>query len=417
MFDDNNSNPLLDDRIEAEHALIGSAFFASDETRQTCGWLKPEAFWLEQGRQFWTRFTAGEDAFEIAVSLNLLADVARWGNDLPSTMYGNTYARKIAEGAYLQELERLGLQIAQASHGGNYTRAKELSEQLATLQPHAHNGARNWFDVSCAFIEALEADVRSLPTGLSLLDKAIAGLERQTESVIAARPSQGKSTLALQIAMHAAKCNRRVLFISLEMSEINLFARAACPLVGVTWLDVRRGIVPASDIARLKDAAADMGSEYAPNLFVYDRRATTETVWELAQTHRADLVFVDHIRKLGDRPELQEVKRLGWITNRMKDMSKQLNLHACMLVQLNRGADADANNAPELRHLRDSGEIEEDADLVMMLHGKPVNEFERARPTRDTDLWIRKARDGVRDAKVELRFNLRTQTFAGRTND
>jgi replicative DNA helicase len=137
----------------------------------------------------------------------------------------------------------------------------------------------------------------------------------------------------------------------------------------------------------------------------------------LAQAHRADLVFVDHLRKLGDRPELPEVKRLGWITNRTKDMAKQLNLHACMLVQLNRGADADENRAPELKHLRDSGEIEEDADLVMMLHGLPVNEITRQRPTRDTDLWIRKARDGIRDARVKLRYNLKTQQFAGRADD
>jgi replicative DNA helicase len=410
-------NQLLEQRIEAERAIIGNAFIAPGETRQTCGWLKPDAFWLQNLGAFWQRFSAGEDAFDIAVEMNLVADVARWGNELPSSMYANTYARRIAEGAYMQEVERLGLLAAQAAHNGNYDKAKDIAEQLTTMQPHAHHGARDWFEVACSFIETLEADVRSLPTGIKLLDMAIAGLERQTESVIAARPSQGKSTLALQIAMHAAKQGSRVLFVSLEMSETNLFARAACPLVGVTWLDVRRGSVKPADIERLKDAASALGSEYAPYLSVYDKRATTETVWELAQSHRADLVFVDHIRKLADRLELQEVKRLGWITNRTKDMAKQLNLHACMLVQLNRGAEMDADKAPELRHLRDSGEIEEDADLVMMLHGLPVNEVQRQLPTRDTDLWIRKARDGVRDARVALRFNLKSQKFGGRTND
>lgn len=416
-MNDQPDNPLLKQRIEAERSLIGSAFIAPGETRTTCGWLKPEAFWLKAAGDFWRQFIAGQDAFELAVNMDLLADVSRWGNDLPSAMYGNVYARKVAEGAHLQEVERLSLQIAEASHGGNYGLAKELTDRLTALQPHAHNGARDWFEVACAFIEAIESDVRSIKTGVPSLDAATAGLERQTLSVIAARPSQGKSTLGLQIALHAARQNARVLFVSLEMSETNLFARAACPLVGVTWLDVRQGNVAAADIARLKDAAAAMGSAYAPNLFVYDKRATTETVWELAQAHRADLVFVDHLRKLGDRPELQEVKRLGWITNRTKDMAKQLNLHACMLVQLNRGADADENRAPELKHLRDSGEIEEDADLVMMLHGLPVNEITRQRPTRDTDLWIRKARDGIRDARVKLRYNLKTQQFAGRADD
>lgn len=407
-------SPLLDQRVEAERALLGSAFIAPAETRQTCGWLPPTAFWLEQAAQFWTQFVAGADPQELAITMHLAPDLLRWSNDLPSAIHGHLYARKVAEGAYLAQVAHLGLQAAQAAHRGEHDAARDLVARLTDMQPQASQGANDFFAVAVAFLEALDADVRSIPTGIRSLDLAIAGLERQTESVIAARPSQGKSTLALQIAMHAAQQGARVLFVSLEMSEVNLFARAACPLIGVTWLDVRRGAVKPADLERLRSAAAELGSEYAPRLWVYDRRATTDTVWELCQTHRADLVFVDHIRKLGDRPELNETKRLGHITNRMKDMAKQLNLHACLLVQLNRGADADADKPPELRNLRDSGEIEEDADLVLMLHGLPVNDVQRAKPTRDTDLWIRKARDGVRDAKVELRFNLRTQKFAGR---
>jgi len=408
---------LLDQRVEAERALMGTAFIAQAETRETCGWLKPESFWVEDGAHFWKRFIAGENAHDIAVDMGLLVTIAGWGNDIPSSMFGNTWAHRVAQGSYMDEIERLTLQAAHAAHNGSYDATKELIDKITALQPQAHSGGRNWFDAACSFTEAIEADVRSIPTGLPTLDGATGGLERQAESVIAARPSQGKSTLALQIAIHAARNNARVLFVSLEMSEVNLFARAACPLVDVTWLDVRRGLVKRADKERLKQAAAEMGSELAYNLFVYDKRATTETVWELAQTHRADLVFVDHLRKLGDRYELNEVKRLGWITNRMKDMAKQLNLHVCLLVQLNRGADADANSAPELRHLRDSGEIEEDADLVMMLHGLPVEDKDRHLPTRDTDLWIRKARDGVRDDKVELRYSLRRQMFASRRNN
>lgn len=410
------TNPLLDRRMEAEHALLGCALMAQAETRQTCGWLTAEAFWLEAGRAFWPRFTAGEDAYEIALSLNLLEDMAGWSNAVVSATYAGEYARRVAEGAYMQAGERLALQLAQACHRGEHDAARALQEQLTNLQPRAHQGARDWFEVAVAFIETLDAGVRSIPTGIAALDRATGGFERQTESVIAARPSQGKSTLALQMALHAASQKQRVVFVSLEMSETNLFARAACPLIGVTWLDVRKGLVTGPDLERLKTAAAELGAQFQPNLFVYDRRATTETVWELAQAHGADLVFVDHIRKLGDAPEQKEVKRLGYITNRLKNMAKALNLHVCVLVQLNRGADADDNRAPELKHLRDSGEIEEDADLVLMLHGLPVKDTERAKPVRDTDLWIRKARDGVKDAKVELRFSLRQQRFAGRAD-
>lgn len=408
------TNPLLNNRVNAERALIGCAFISPADTRQSCGWLKPEAFWLEQCAAFWTRFVAGDDAFSVALDLGLTDKAAGWGNELPSTLYANEYARKVAQGAYMAESNRLAAKLADACNRADYEQAQEVQEQIAALQVRSHTGAHNWLDVAVGFIETLEADVRSIATGIPSLDLAIAGFERQTESVIAARPSQGKSTLALQMSMHAAKSNLRVLFVSLEMSEINLFARAACPLIGRTWLDVRRGALSANELERLKTAAALMGSEYAPNLYVYDKRATTETVWELAQTHSADLVFVDHLRKLQDYPDMPEVKRLGYITSRMKQMAKELNLHACMLVQLNRGAEAVENTPPELKHLRDSGEIEEDADLVMMLHGLPVPELKKSLPTRDTDLWIRKARDGVKDAKVELRFSLDSQRFAGR---
>lgn len=409
-------DPLLARRLTDERALLGCALMAQAETRQTCGWLTPEAFWLEDGQAFWRKFAAGDDAYEVALELGLLDKVALWSNEVVSATYAGEYARRVAEGAYMQQSKRLALQLAQACSRGEHEAARALQEQLTSLQPRAHQGARNWFEAAVSFIELLDADLRSIPTGVPPLDRAIAGFERQTESVIAARPSQGKSTLALQMALHAAGQGLRVLFMSLEMSEANLFARAACPLVGVTWLDVRKGLVTGRELERLKTAAAELGAQYQPNLFVYDRRATTETVWELAQTHGADLVFVDHIRKLGDAPEQKEVKRLGYITNRLKDMAKALNLHACVLVQLNRGADADDNRAPELKHLRDSGEIEEDADLVLMLHGLPVKDSDRAKPVRDTDLWIRKARDGVKDAKVELRFHLRDQRFTGRAN-
>lgn len=407
---------LLQRRLTDERNLLGCAFMAQAETRQTCGWLDASAFWLEQARPFWTRFIAGEDAFEVALDLNMVETLGGWANAVVSATYGGEYARRVAEGAYMAEAARLGVLLIQACQQGQHETARQLQDQLAQLQPRAHQGARDWFEVACAFIETLDANTRSIPTGIAALDRAIAGLERQTESVLAARPSQGKSTLALQMSMHAAAQGLRVLFVSLEMSETNLFARAACPLIGVTWLDVRRGSVNAADLARLKNAASEMGAQYQPNLFVYDRRATTETVWELAQTHGADLVFVDHLRKLGDAPDMKEVKRLGYITSRMKDMAKTLDLHACILVQLNREAEFDATRAPELKHLRDSGEIEEDADLVLMLHGLQVADSDRAKPTRDTDLWIRKARDGVKDAKVELRFSLRQQRFAGRAD-
>lgn len=185
------TNPLLNNRVNAERALIGCAFISPADTRQSCGWLKPEAFWLEQCAAFWTRFVAGDDAFSVALDLGLTDKAAGWGNELPSTLYANEYARKVAQGAYMAESNRLAAKLADACNRADYEQAQEVQEQIAALQVRSHTGAHNWLDVAVGFIETLEADVRSIATGIPSLDLAIAGFERQTESVIAARPSQG----------------------------------------------------------------------------------------------------------------------------------------------------------------------------------------------------------------------------------
>jgi len=406
-------DPLLDMQLDNERALLGCALLAPDETRSSCGWLAPERFHDGQAATFWARFLAGAEPHELALDMRMYGDMLAWMNAVPSYFHAVAYATQIARGDYLASAQPVLTQIAQAAGNLDVAGVQRLAAELAGAAPQAGRTVRNAGDVAGAFLEALDADLRNIPTFIAPIDAATAGLERQTESVIAARPSQGKSTLAFQIARNVAVSGAKALFVSLEMSEVNLWARAACPLVGATWLDVRAGRVTGERLERLRNKSSELAMSYGDRLLIHDKPADTAAIWEICQAERPDLVVVDHLSLVADHQrDENEVLRLGNITKRLKQMAKALDLHVCILVQLNRLVEHRGTDSPPvLIDIRDSGKIEENADLVLMLHGEAPPKDGKARDTAKCDVWIRKARDGQRDVKIELVYDFRRQWF------
>lgn len=412
---DTAQDPLLAQRLDAEWGVIGAALLAPEDTRRDCGWLNADTFWLQDGAKFWRAFIAGTDPFGLALDMGTMfyGRAVDAMNGLLSWQDGAEYARRMARGTWLDKAQTLALRLATAAKNGDYETVAKLQQELAQGAPAGARKVRNAADVMEAFVLALDAEVRNLPTRIPGIDEAIGGLERQTLSVIAARPSAGKSTLSFQMARNVALQHYKVLFVSLEMSEINLFARAACPLVGITWLDVRKGALRDKPQLkeRLRNAAMDLSIDLAPGLLIHDRPVTTGDIWEMCAAERPDMVVIDHLRLVGDKHD-SEVKRLGEITWRCKQMAKALDLHIVMLAQLNRNPEAREDTAaPVLTDLRDSGEIEENADVVLMLHPEPAPKDGKPRQFARCDAWLRKARDGKRDVKIELYFDFLCQWF------
>lgn len=256
---------------------------------------------------------------------------------------------------------------------------------------------------------------RSVPTGLSSLDDAIGGLERQSLSILAARPSMGKSTLAWQIARNVAASGRRTIFYSLEMSETSLWAKAICGAAGVRWRDIRGGDISDNVSTLLNEIASKLMTSYEDRLRVSDGANTIETIWQGVEKYKPDLIVVDHLRLVANRED-NEVQRLGNITSALKQIAKTANCACLCLAQLNRGVENRDNKRPTLADLRDSGQIEENADLVLMMYrddyyDNQPGSAKKAEVSSETELLIRKYRDDVGKGLVRLRYDLKEQWF------
>jgi hypothetical protein len=295
---------------------------------------------------------------------------------------------------------------------GRYEPAPQaLPVSKEPVKPHDPMDA---YGVAMAFLDLLDnLEGRSIPTYIPKLDEALGGLERQTLTVLAARPSMGKSTLAWQVARNVAAGGLKAYFFSLEMSAAALWAKAACGAIGIRWKDVRSGNVTREQIRMIIDESTRLMDRYGEYLLVDDGTNTSETIWAQVERHKPDLVVIDHLRYVADHDKGEkETKRLGLITQRLKNMSKGFNTAVLCLAQLNRGVEAQTDKRPTLADLRDSGEIEENADVVLMLYRDDyyTNEQTTGRYSM-TEVLVRKFRDDIMNQRVKLAFDTKHQWF------
>lgn len=252
---------------------------------------------------------------------------------------------------------------------------------------------------------------RSIITGIPPLDDAIGGLERQSLSILAARPSMGKSTLAWQIARNVAASGKKAIFYSLEMSITSLWAKAICGMAGIRWRDIRSGDIPESVRDTLMECASSLMLRYQDRLLVDDGSNSISTIWQGVEKYKPDVIVVDHLRLMADRDE-SEVQRLGKITGSLKQIAKDANCACLCLAQLNRDVEKRDNKRPTLADLRDSGQIEENADLVLMMFREDYYDTQPNKvKSSETEILIRKYRDDVGKGVVRLRYELESQWF------
>lgn len=270
----------------------------------------------------------------------------------------------------------------------------------------------NAYDSGLVFIELLNnLEGRNIKTYIPALDRSIGGLERQTLTVLAARPSMGKSTIAWQIIRNCVVNKYKGIFFSLEMSTASLWAKAACGATGIRWRDIRAGDAIESDIDKVVAKAVELMELYGERLLIDDGMNTSETIWNTVEKYHPDVVVVDHLRLVADRGD-NEIQRLGNVTQRLKDMAKAFNCVVICLAQLNRGVEGRDNKRPQLSDLRDSGQIEENGDLIMMLYREDYYDPPKGRmPLSTTELLVRKFRDDIANQQILLSFDTRHQWF------
>lgn len=283
------------------------------------------------------------------------------------------YAQQVRRAATLRRLQALGQTLAvRASDAGADPAdiTAWLDAQLSGLGHHIPDPPRLVDDLAAELLTQLREPHHGggILTGLPSHDLAAGGWMRGELIVLAARPGVGKTSLAMQIAWHNVNEGRPVLFVSLEMTGRELVARILCGLAGVDSRRLRSAALDSANLKKMQQAAVQVGGlplrVWSPPMATAARiRGVAK---QAAATDGLDLLVVDYIglvRPADSRRPRHE--QIGEVSASLKALAKELSCPVLALCQLNREADG---YEPRLSHLRDSGSIEQDADIVLFVH-------------------------------------------------
>ena len=333
--------------------------------------------------------------------LAYLGDIANGGFTAANA---RSYAATIRERATLRGLQQIAADAlaACASPAGRTPAeiAAEAESSMLALLDHSDTEPVRLQDALCDVLADVEerrergGELAGLATGFRRLDEMTGGLEPGQLVIVAARPSVGKTVAGCNIAAHVAAAGGPVLFVTMEMSRREIAARILAARSGVSVQAMRAGTGDPYDWSRMSDATAAT----APwKLFVDDTPAVTVAYVRAKarrpqRTHGLGLVVIDYLglmRGTGDN-RTQEV---GSISRGLKALAKELQVPVIALAQINRGSETRPNKQPMLSDLRDSGEIEQDADIVAMLHREDMH---REAPEWQglAQMFVRKNRNG-----------------------
>lgn len=409
------SEAIISETREAERLFCGCVFRNPDNARHDCGWLTASDFNEPRYGQFWQGVLDGKDVFVSATDAGVYNDLFDASTEVVSSFAYTGFANEISKGRYFLNVSEGMSRLARAVTNRDKEAAMTTITNLAAAMPTGGAELPDIVDVALEFSALIESERRTVKTGVAGLDRATGGLERQTMTIIAARPSMGKTALAFQMARNAAAAGKKTLYFSIEMARDTLWARAVCGLAEVDWRDVLNKDVSPEKLARLHSLSTDLAASYSPNLIIDDAsRLTLEDIWQRVARYQPDIVFVDH-QGLVTHDEENPVKRAGKVAWGLKQICKEYNLPMVMLQQLNRDVEKRDNKRPEMRDLRESGELEEIADNVIFIYrGDYYDESQAPKLISDTELIISKFRAGARNSAVQLRYHTKRQWFYSR---
>jgi len=335
-----------------------------------------------------------QDAVPSAANLSYYLDIVREKYLLRkmisvcTEVVGRVYDYEGEVDALMDEVERDVLRISESRAQGGALSTKELvNKAIGTIE--------NFF--------SRKGTLTGLATGYADLDRMTDGLHGSEMVVIAARPSMGKTSLAMNIVEHVALEDKLpVAVFSLEMSAEALVLRMMCSLARVNLRSIREGFMSESDFPKLTSAAGRLAGaklfiDDSAGLSILQLRARAR---RLAQQHGIKLFVIDYLQLLhstGRRSQENRQQEIADISSGIKALAKELKVPVLVLSQLNRELERDKNRKPRLSDLRESGAIEQDADLVGLLYKPNSGDDDDAMEEADgapVNLLIAKQRNG-----------------------
>lgn len=427
---------------EAEASVLGAILHDSDRIYKAEEYLHPEDFYIKKNQIIYENMLALRDLGETIDILTLAARLKNQqvyeeigGSDYLSElitaapMLSNyvSYCKLVRDTAMLRHLVDTAMQILDSCYG-EYDQVSDLIEEaerkiFSVGQGQFHG---DFTHASKIVLETLsqirdrmdnKGKLTGLSTGFSLLDFYTSGLQRSDLIYLAARPSMGKTAFALNIAGHVAlRENANVAIFSLEMSNTQLMQRMVCSEACVDLTKVRQGDLSPQEWMSLSDAASRLHNSgiYIDDTgaaSISDVRAKTR---RLKAEHGLDLILIDYLQLMSSKrhSENRQVE-ISEMSRGLKALARELDCPIICLSQLSRAPDSRPDHHPQLADLRESGSIEQDADIVMFLYREHYYTPDDEENINNAELMVAKQRNGP-TGKIELAWRPEWTKFTSR---
>jgi replicative DNA helicase len=346
-------------------------------------------------------------------------------NTVPSSSHVVSYSEIVSKKATLRRLISASADISEMAYKESEDAAKLLDEAEQKLfgvsQQHLKQNFIPIKDVLDSAFDRIDelhnnkGELRGAPTGFLSLDKKLAGLQKSDLIILAARPSIGKTSLALDIARNVAKHKIPVGLFSLEMSKEQLVDRLICAEADVDLWKLRTGQLSTreedDDFARINYA---MGELAETEIYIDDSASSNvmdirTKARRLKMEHDLGLIVIDYLQLMEGRKTDNRVQEIAEISRALKGLARELDVPVLALSQLSRGVESRTPPIPKLADLRDSGSIEQDADVVMFIYREDYYKKDSARPNV-AEIHIAKHRNGPTGV-VDLYFEANKASF------
>jgi replicative DNA helicase len=409
----------------AEQCVLGGMLLSKDAIADVVEVVRPGDFYRPAHQAIFEAiidlYGRGEPADPTLVADELLkrGEIARVGGipylhtlvaTVPTAANASYYAKIVQERAVLRRLVEAGTRIVQLGYSGDGEVDEVVDRaQAAVYEVTERRTTEDYVrleDVMPLTLEEIEAidshggGMTGVPTGFADLDELTNGLHPGQMIVVAARPALGKSTLGLDFARSAAiKHGLATCIFSLEMGRTEITMRLLSAEARVPLHHMRSGKMTDEDWARLarrmgEVAEAPLFIDDSPNITMMEIRAKAR---RLKQRHDLKLIVVDYMQLMSSAKRVENRQQeVSEMSRSMKLLAKELEVPVVAISQLNRGAEQRTDKKPQLSDLRESGSIEQDADMVILLHREDAYEKESPR-AGEADLIVAKHRNGPTD--------------------
>lgn len=421
-----HSNPKIPPHnLDAERSVLAAALIDPEAMIKATEVLVPESFYVKAHQVIFEAMTIlfdqrqPIDAVTITSQLKKMKKLSMVGgasivaelSTIVSTSANVAhYAGLVRESYVKRQLISLSAEMSDMAFdvGKDIKDVLDLAEQKVLNISQLHN-TQAFIPIKNTLVESFDrldelqrsgGDLRGVPTGFQDLDALLAGLQKSNLIILAARPGMGKTAFALNIAQNVAVlAKKKIGVFSLEMSREELVDRLLVSQADIDAWKLKTGRLDQQDFLKLSDAMgvlaeAQLFIDDSPGLSIYEMRTKAR---RLMTEHHIDILVVDYLQLAHGKTQDNRVQEVAEISQGLKNIARELKIPVIALSQLSRAIEQRGEKSPQLSDLRESGSIEQDADVVMFLYRKDDDIREAV------TLKIAKHRNGAL-GEVELYF-------------